>query len=200
MLLEFQQLAGRSRLSVAAAEPHIPFVTTLLRLYSALQLHPGCCRVSEDAHRPRLRSPRPGAADLCLLQLARRPRSGAGWPTSNILLARFGGHPLLLFPVEDHLPLARNMSLTVRLYANMLASDLLTLVFFSIFPLVLPIACISWPARCRCNDSGLCVDVAGAHLTRRGNRARRVTKLLRESRCNVKPQSLDRLFPQEKAC
>ena len=45
----------------------------------------------------------------------------------------------LLFPVEVISHLARNMSLTVRLYANMLASDLLTLVFFSIFPLLLPI-------------------------------------------------------------
>ncbi len=45
----------------------------------------------------------------------------------------------LLFPVEIISHLARNMSLTVRLYANMLASDLLTLVFFSIFPIALPI-------------------------------------------------------------
>jgi F-type H+-transporting ATPase subunit a len=45
----------------------------------------------------------------------------------------------LMFPVEVISHLARNMSLTVRLYANMLASDLLTLVFFSIFPLLLPI-------------------------------------------------------------
>jgi F-type H+-transporting ATPase subunit a len=45
----------------------------------------------------------------------------------------------LMLPVEIISHLARNMSLTVRLYANMLASDLLTLVFFSIFPLLLPI-------------------------------------------------------------
>jgi F-type H+-transporting ATPase subunit a len=45
----------------------------------------------------------------------------------------------LLFPVEIISHLARNMSLTVRLYANMLASDLLTLVFFSIVPFALPI-------------------------------------------------------------
>jgi F-type H+-transporting ATPase subunit a len=30
------------------------------------------------------------------------------------------------------------MSLTVRLYANMLASDLVTLVFFSLVPVVVP--------------------------------------------------------------
>jgi F-type H+-transporting ATPase subunit a len=32
------------------------------------------------------------------------------------------------------------MSLTIRLYANMLASDLLALICFSIFPLVAPTA------------------------------------------------------------
>jgi F-type H+-transporting ATPase subunit a len=31
------------------------------------------------------------------------------------------------------------MSLTIRLYANMLASDLLTLAFFSIVPVVVPV-------------------------------------------------------------
>jgi F-type H+-transporting ATPase subunit a len=42
----------------------------------------------------------------------------------------------LMLPVEIISHLARNLSLTVRLYANMLASDLLALVFFSIFPLL----------------------------------------------------------------
>jgi len=46
----------------------------------------------------------------------------------------------LLFPVEIISHLARIMSLTIRLYANMLASDLLTLICFSIFPLVAPTA------------------------------------------------------------
>jgi len=41
----------------------------------------------------------------------------------------------LMLPVEIISHLARNLSLTVRLYANMLASDLLALVFFSLFPL-----------------------------------------------------------------
>ena len=35
---------------------------------------------------------------------------------------------------RNHLPLARVMSLTIRLYANMFASDLVTLVFFSLVP------------------------------------------------------------------
>ena len=45
----------------------------------------------------------------------------------------------LMFPIEIISNLARVMSLTVRLYANMLASDLLTLVFFSLVPIGIPI-------------------------------------------------------------
>jgi F-type H+-transporting ATPase subunit a len=45
----------------------------------------------------------------------------------------------LLFPIEIISHLARMLSLTVRLYANMLAGDLLILVFFSLFPIGLPI-------------------------------------------------------------
>jgi len=44
----------------------------------------------------------------------------------------------LLFPIEIISHLARIMSLTIRLYANMFASDLVTLVFFSLFPLAIP--------------------------------------------------------------
>jgi F-type H+-transporting ATPase subunit a len=44
----------------------------------------------------------------------------------------------LLFPIEIISHLARIMSLTIRLYANMLASDLVTLVFFSLAPVVIP--------------------------------------------------------------
>lgn len=44
----------------------------------------------------------------------------------------------LMFPIEVISHLARMMSLTIRLYANMLASDLLTLVWFSLLPLAVP--------------------------------------------------------------
>jgi F-type H+-transporting ATPase subunit a len=44
----------------------------------------------------------------------------------------------LLFPIEIISHLARIMSLTIRLYANMLASDLVTLVFFSLAPVAIP--------------------------------------------------------------
>jgi F-type H+-transporting ATPase subunit a len=45
----------------------------------------------------------------------------------------------LMFPIEIISHCARVLSLTVRLYANMLASDLITLIFFSMVPLALPL-------------------------------------------------------------
>jgi F-type H+-transporting ATPase subunit a len=44
----------------------------------------------------------------------------------------------LLFPIEIVSHFARIMSLTIRLYANMFASDLVTLVFFSLVPIAIP--------------------------------------------------------------
>lgn len=44
----------------------------------------------------------------------------------------------LLFPIEIISHFARVMSLTIRLYANMFASDLVTLVFFSLIPVAIP--------------------------------------------------------------
>lgn len=44
----------------------------------------------------------------------------------------------LLFPIEIISHLARVMSLTIRLYANMFASDMVTLVFFSLIPVAIP--------------------------------------------------------------
>lgn len=45
----------------------------------------------------------------------------------------------LMFPIEIISHFARIMSLTIRLYANMLASDLLTLAFFSLIPPLVPV-------------------------------------------------------------
>jgi len=47
--------------------------------------------------------------------------------------------PILLFPIEVFSHLARVLSLTVRLFANMFAGEMVTLVFFSLLPLGLPI-------------------------------------------------------------
>ena len=45
----------------------------------------------------------------------------------------------LMFVIEVASHLARILSLTVRLFANMFAGDMVTLVFFSLFPIVLPV-------------------------------------------------------------
>ncbi len=45
----------------------------------------------------------------------------------------------LLFPIEVISHLARVLSLTVRLYANMFAGDLLTIAFFSLIPIGVPL-------------------------------------------------------------
>ena len=43
-----------------------------------------------------------------------------------------------MLPIEIVSHLARILSLTVRLYANMFAGDMVTLVFFSLVPVALP--------------------------------------------------------------
>jgi len=53
-----------------------------------------------------------------------------------------GPEPLLawlLFPIEVFSHLARLLSLTVRLFANMFAGDMVTLVFISLFPIAIPV-------------------------------------------------------------
>jgi F-type H+-transporting ATPase subunit a len=45
----------------------------------------------------------------------------------------------LLFPIEVISHVARVLSLTVRLYANMFAGDLLTMAFFSLIPVGIPL-------------------------------------------------------------
>ncbi len=45
----------------------------------------------------------------------------------------------LMFPIEVFSHLARVMSLTIRLFANMFAGEMVTLVFFSLIPLGVPI-------------------------------------------------------------
>ncbi len=47
--------------------------------------------------------------------------------------------PFLLFPIEVFSHLARIMSLTIRLFANMFAGEMVTLVFFSLIPLGIPV-------------------------------------------------------------
>ena len=47
--------------------------------------------------------------------------------------------PVLLFPIELFSHAARVLSLTVRLFANMFAGEMVTLVFFSLVPLGIPV-------------------------------------------------------------
>jgi F-type H+-transporting ATPase subunit a len=52
-----------------------------------------------------------------------------------------------MLPIEIISHLARVLSLTVRLYANIFAGDLVTLAFFSLIPVGFPLsfsACTSW--------------------------------------------------------
>jgi F-type H+-transporting ATPase subunit a len=46
----------------------------------------------------------------------------------------------LMIPIEIISHLARVLSLTIRLFANMFAGDMVTLVFFSLVPIGVPIA------------------------------------------------------------
>jgi len=46
----------------------------------------------------------------------------------------------LMVPIEIVSHLARVLSLTIRLFANMFAGDMVTLVFFSLIPVVIPVA------------------------------------------------------------
>ena len=58
----------------------------------------------------------------------------------------FGPMPVLaplMLPIEIISHLARILSLTVRLWANMFAGDLITLVFLSLVPLVVPLLFLS---------------------------------------------------------
>jgi F-type H+-transporting ATPase subunit a len=45
----------------------------------------------------------------------------------------------LLFPIEILSHLARMMSLTIRLYANIFAGDMVTLAFFTLIPVGIPV-------------------------------------------------------------
>jgi len=46
---------------------------------------------------------------------------------------------ILMFPIEVFSHLARILSLTIRLFANMFASDMVILVFFTLIPVFIPI-------------------------------------------------------------
>jgi F-type H+-transporting ATPase subunit a len=62
-----------------------------------------------------------------------------GWAYIKQFLGPVWWIAWLLLPIEIISHCARVLSLTVRLYANMLAGDLLTLAFFSLIPIGIPL-------------------------------------------------------------
>jgi F-type H+-transporting ATPase subunit a len=63
-----------------------------------------------------------------------------GWRYIKQFLGPVGLLAPLLFLIEVVSHLARIMSLTIRLFANMLAGDMVTLAFFSLVPVLIPVA------------------------------------------------------------
>lgn len=63
-----------------------------------------------------------------------------GWRYIKQFLGPLWSLSWLMFPIEVISHLARILSLTVRLYANMFAGDMVTLAFFSLVPVLVPVA------------------------------------------------------------
>jgi F-type H+-transporting ATPase subunit a len=118
-------------------ESHLPFVTTILLfvlLCNLLGLLPGIPTPSADPVVP---------LGIAIVTFVYYNWHGVRAQGPIGYLKHFMG-PIwwiapLMFPIEIISNLARVMSLTVRLYANMFASDLLTLVFFSLIPIGIPV-------------------------------------------------------------
>jgi F-type H+-transporting ATPase subunit a len=62
------------------------------------------------------------------------------WNYIKQFLGPVGGLAWLLLPIELISHTARILSLTVRLFANMFAGDMVTLAFFSLVPVLVPVA------------------------------------------------------------
>ena len=63
-----------------------------------------------------------------------------GWRYIKQFLGPQPALAFLIFPIEIISHFARILSLTVRLFANMFAGDMVTLAFFSLVPVVIPVA------------------------------------------------------------
>ena len=118
-------------------EPHVPFVTTIflfIVLCNCMGLLPGIETPTADPKAPL------GVALLTFIYYnwnGLRAQGPIGY-VKHFMGPVWWIAPLM-FPIEIISHCARILSLTVRLYANMFASDLLTLVFFSLIPIFIPV-------------------------------------------------------------
>jgi F-type H+-transporting ATPase subunit a len=137
MIHDFVDDQAQSVMGQHGYESHLPFVTTILLfvlLCNVLGLLPGIPTPTADPVVP---------LGLALVTFVYYNWHGVRAQGPLGYLKHFMG-PIwwvapLMFPIEIISNLARVMSLTVRLYANMFASDLLTLVFFSLVPIGIPV-------------------------------------------------------------
>jgi F-type H+-transporting ATPase subunit a len=137
MIHEFVGGQAESIMGHHGYEPHLPYLTTILLFIlscNLLGLLPGIPTPTSDPVVPL------GIAILTFIYYNWNGLRAQG-PVGYV--KHFMG-PIwwiapLMFPIEIISHLARIMSLTVRLYANMFASDLLTLVFFSLIPIGIPV-------------------------------------------------------------
>jgi F-type H+-transporting ATPase subunit a len=119
-------------------EPHLPFVTTILLFTLSCNLFGLLPGIPTPTATPAVPL---GVAILTFLYYnfyGVRAKGPVGF-VKHFMGPIWWISPLL-FPIEIFSNCIRVMSLTIRLYANMFASDLLTLVFFSLIPIGVPVA------------------------------------------------------------
>ena len=136
MIYEFADNQGHAIVG-HGYEPHLPFVTTILLfivICNCFGLLPGIETPTADPKVPL------GVAILTFAYYNYFGFRAQGiWGYIKHFMGPVWWIAPLVFPIEIISHFARIMSLTIRLYANMFASDLLTLVFFSLIPVGVPI-------------------------------------------------------------
>jgi F-type H+-transporting ATPase subunit a len=117
-------------------ERFVPFVTVVfifILLSNLLGLLPGFISPTAKAWVPL------GIASLTFLYYQYQGVRANGLGYVKQFLGPVWWLAWLMLPIEVISHLARILSLTVRLYANMFAGDLVTLAFFSLVPLAVPV-------------------------------------------------------------
>jgi F-type H+-transporting ATPase subunit a len=127
-------------------ERHVPFLSTLgffILTCNLIGLLPGFMSPTAVPSVPL------GCAILTWLYYQSQGIAANGWAYITHFLGPIGDRSIplvvripiaaLLLPIELFSHLARMLSLTVRLFANMFAGDMVTLVFFSLVPVVVPL-------------------------------------------------------------